>query len=202
MLLPNLGAGRAPPPDRDPGRSSCPIALPQTIASTAPRATNPAPTPTSPARGSARLPAHRASSPGTAPTMLRSFRPPCSRRCTESRRRRGAVVAHPAGLPADSGRPSDLRDGPGLPPRRPLAVHPASGEDLTGEGPTGLSDNAHVSATAATSPPPWPRVVSRTRVRNQRRASANVGSARRRIGCGDPHWRLREQPITARLVHT
>ena len=108
---PDLGAGRAARPDRDPGWSSCPKPLPRTpmIASTAPRATSPARSPTSPGRGWRSFLSSRPPRPRTADLVLATSRPP--RSC------RPARFGGPSPVVADD-RAGPSADRPGGPARQ------------------------------------------------------------------------------------
>jgi hypothetical protein len=132
---PGLGAGRAVRPDRDPGWSPCPKPLPQTrmIASTAPRATSPARSPTSPGRGWRSSLPSRPPRPRTADLVLATSRPPCSCRCARCGGPSAAVADDPAGPWAD--RPG----GPAHPVGQP-AVRSAVLAVLAGAGGTDLLD--------------------------------------------------------------
>ena len=113
---PDLGAGRAARPDRDPGWSPCPRRLPpaRMIPSTAPRATGPARSPTNLGRGWRSSLPSRPPRPRTADLALATSRPPCSCRSARCGGPAPVVADDPAGPSADrpgwaslgAGRPS------------------------------------------------------------------------------------------------
>jgi len=100
---PDLGAGLAARSDRDPGWSPWPTPRLQTrmIASTAPRATSPAQSPTSPGHGwRSYLPSQRLQS-RTAPTVMTTSTPASSRPYANCTRPWQAIPDDLASLPAD-----------------------------------------------------------------------------------------------------
>jgi hypothetical protein len=104
----DLGAGLAAHPDRDPGWSLWPTPCTQTrmIASTAPRATSPARSPTSPGHGwPSSLPSQRLQS-RTAPTVLTRSTPASSRPSANCTKPWPATPDDLASLPADMERSS------------------------------------------------------------------------------------------------